>query len=311
MALYTFSAYERDGRAIGKGLGRTGQMIEGARRWRILAGGVAAGMAGVLGFAGSTATAEPLYPQPTLPAPATVTQTVTVAPGAAAASQTSGQLGVAPAAPAAQAFTAPGMVPVPAAAPETLLPASSVTLADFLKEKGVKLEPQVAHDFKALNIVLPVPRGWSAVPDPNVPDAFAVLADRVGGDGIYTSNAALVVYKLVGGNFDPKEAITHGYIDAQQLPAWRATKASLADFGGLPSAMIEGAYRDNNMSLNTARRHTIATAGPDKYLVSLSVTTTVQEAVAAAGATDAIANGFKISVPGATPAQGPTRLPPG
>ncbi len=55
------------------------------------------------------------------------------------------------------------------------------------------------------------------------------------------------------------------------------------------------------MTLNTSRRYTIATAGSDKYLVSLSVTTTVQEAVAAAGATDAITNGFRISAPGATP----------
>src|SRR6202008_1197014 len=124
----------------------------------------------------------------------------------------------------------------------------------------------------------------------NVPDAFAVIADRVGGDGIYTSNAALVVYKLVGGDFDPKDAITHGYIDAQQTPAWRTTSASLADFGGMPSALIEGPYRENNMTLNTSRRHTIAAAGNDKYLVSLSVTTTAQEAVATAGATDAITN---------------------
>ena len=236
---------------------------------------------------------------------ATVTHTVTAMPGAASASQSTGQLAVAPAAPAAQSLAAPGLVPTAAAAaavPETLVPAPSVTLDEYFKAKGVKLEPQVARDFKTLNLVLPVPRGWSQVPDPNVPDAFAVLADRVGGDGIYTSNAALVVYKLVGGNFDPKDAITHGYIDAQQLPAWRTTKASLADFGGMPSAMIEGTYRDNNMTLNTSRRHTLSAAGPDKYLVTLSVTTTAGEAVATANATDAITNGFKISVPGSAPA---------
>jgi hypothetical protein len=284
-------------------------MIDDARHWRILAGGVAAGIACVLGFAGNTAAADPYYPQPPLPAP-TVARTVTGMPGSIAAAQSSGQLGTAPAAPAAQAMTAPGVMPVAAAAaPETLVPAPSVTLQDYLNEKGVKAEPQVARDFKALNIVLPVPRGWSQVPDPNVPDAFAVLADRVGGDGIYTSNAALVVYKLVGGTFDPKDAITHGFIDAQQQTAWRTTNASLADFGGMPSAVIEGTYRDNNMTLNTARRHTIATVGNDKYLVSLSVTTTAQEAVPAAAATDAIVNGFKISVPGASPpAPGSTPL---
>ena len=74
----------------------------------------------------------------------------------------------------------------------------------------------------------------------------------------------------------------------------------------MPSAIIEGTYRQNNMTLNTSRRHVIATVGPDKYLVSLSVTTSAQEAVAAADATDAIVNGFRVSAPGA-PATGHLR----
>src|SRR6476469_314871 len=115
-------------------------MIANARRWRILAGGVAAGMAGVLGLAGNTAAADPAYPLPPQPVPATVTQTVTVAPGASA-SQSTNQPAV--------------------AAPQTLVPAPSGTLNEFFKDKGVKLEPPVAHGFKALNLGLPVPRGWS------------------------------------------------------------------------------------------------------------------------------------------------------
>ena len=271
-------------------------MNEIARRWRVLAGGVAAGVAGVVGFAGSTATAQPVFPQP---GPTTVTQTVTVMPAAAptAPPLATGQAGVTPVTGATPAV--PSAVPANPP-PETLVPATSVTLADFLKEKGVGLEPQASRDFKALNIVLPMPRGWSHVPDPNVPDAFAVIADRVGGDGLYTSNAQVVVYKLVG-EFDPKEAITHGFIDSQQLPAWRSTAASLADYGGMPSSLIEGTYRENNMTLNTSRRHVIAASGPDRYLVSLSVTTTVQQAVAAADATDAIVRGFKVSAPAAVP----------
>jgi hypothetical protein len=113
-----------------------------------------------------------------------------------------------------------------------------------------------------------------------------------------------VVYKLIG-DFDPKEAISHGFIDSQQLAAWRATDASLADYGGMPSSVIDGTYRENSMTLNASRRHIIATVGPDKYLVSLSVTTSIDQVVAAAGATDAIVNGFKASVPGA-----PTPSPP-
>jgi Probable lipoprotein LpqN len=279
-------------------------MIEIARRWRVLAGGLAAGTAGVLGFAGTTASAQPAFPQPPQPAPTTVTQTVTVAPNAAlSVPQTASQPSVTS---ATAAIAAPGGIstpPVLAAPPATITPASSGTLADFFKEKGVTLEPQASRDFKALNLVLPMPKGWAQVPDPNVPDAFAVIADRVGGNGLYSSNAQLVVYKLVG-EFDPKEAISHGFVDSQQLPAWRSTDASLADFGGMPSSVIEGTYRENAMTLNTSRRHVIATTGADKYLVSLSVTTSVDQVVAAADSTDAIIRGFRISVPApaATPA---------
>ncbi len=282
-------------------------MIEIARRWRALAGGTAAAAAGVICLAGTTASAQPVFPQPPLPAPVTVAQTAPVAPNAAAvAPQALGQpavipaTGAVPAAGAAPATAAaPGLVaaPAPAPPPPTITPATSGTLADFFKEKGVKLEPQVNRDFKALNIVLPLPKGWAQVPDPNVPDAFAVIADRVGGNGLYSSNAQVVVYKLVG-DFDPKEAISHGFVDSQQLPAWRATDGSLADFGGMPSSIIEGTYRENSMTLNTSRRHVIAAAGPDKYLVSLSVTTSVDQVVAAADATDAVINGFQVSLPG-------------
>jgi hypothetical protein len=279
-------------------------MNEIVRRWLVLAGGVAAGVAAVVGFAGASASAEPLLPQPPVPAPATVTQTVTVTPNAAAiAPQALGLPGVTPAIGAVPAGISLPAVPTPA--PVTIAPAASGTLADFFKAKGVRLEPQNSRDFKALNIVLPMPQAWSQVPDPNVPDAFAVIADRVGGNGLYSSNAQVVVYKLIG-DFDPKEAISHGFIDSEQLPAWRATDASLADFGGMPSSVIEGTYRQDSMTLNTSQRHVIATAGQDKYLVSLSVTTSIDQVVAAAGATDAIVNGFQVSVPGA-PTPAPTQ----
>ncbi|WP_396930582.1 LpqN/LpqT family lipoprotein [Mycolicibacterium sp.] len=285
-------------------------MITNARNWRVVVGGMAAGTAAVLGFTGANASAEPAVP--VQPAPVTVTQTVTVAPEVAnanavpaavpAAAPAAGQVAAVPQAVVPQVAT-PAIAPA-VAAPETLVPATSGTLADFFKDKGVKMEPQKATGFTALNLVLPMPRGWTVVPDPNVPDAFTVLADRLGGDGLYTSNAQLKVFKLVG-DFDPKEAITHGYVDSQQLFNWQGTDASLADFGGFPSSLIEGTYRENDMTLNTSRRHVIAQSGPDRYLVSLYVTTAANQVVATADATDAIVNGFRVSSPTAAPAPAP------
>lgn len=272
-----------------------------ARNWRVVLGGVAAGSAAVFGFVGASASAEPGMPLPPGPVPATVTQTVTVTPGATPLAQPAG-VGPAP----ASAVAAPPAAPAAPALP----PATSGTIGEFLKDKGVAMEPQQAAGFTALNIVLPVPSGWSVVPDPNVPDAFGVIADRQGGDGLYTSNAQLLVYKLVG-DFDAREAISHGYVDSQKLFAWQSTSASMADFGGFPSSKIDGTYRDGDMTLNTSRRYLIAKAGSDSYLLSLSVTTAANQVVATANATDGIVNGFRVSVPGAsTPARtGPAPAP--
>ncbi|GAA2547016.1 LpqN/LpqT family lipoprotein [Mycolicibacterium diernhoferi] len=298
--------------------------------WRIAIAGTAAGFAGVVGLSG-TAAAEPLAPQPSLPSPATVTQTVTVIPQAAPAVPGPSQ----PVGPATVPASGPGVLPAavppgtaaglgtttttataPAAAPRPvsvpLSPNPSGTIRDYLASRNVAMEPQVPTNFSALNIVLPRPTGWTQVPDPNVPDAFAVIADRVGGDGLYTSNAQVVVYKLVG-DFDAREAIRHGFTDSQQLTAWRATGGSIAEVNGVPTSIIEGTYRENNMTLNTSRRHIIATSGTDRYLVSLSVTTAESQSVAAADAVDAIVNGFRVAAPAPAPAAAPApagRIPP-
>src|SRR6202012_1119544 len=86
---------------------------------------------------------------------------------------------------------------------------------------------------------------------------------------------------------------------------WRTTNSTLADFNGSPSSIIEGTYRENQMTLNTSRRHVIITSGPDKYLVSLAVNTDASTAVGEAPATDAIINGFRVGPPGSNPPPAP------
>lgn len=298
-------------------------MNETSYRWRILLAGTAAGVAGVVGLTAPAATAEPLAPQPSPATPATVTQTVTVtpqaAPGVAGPSQPVAPAAVPASGPGAAlpaavppggtttVATTPAAVPRPVSVP--LSPNPAGTIRDYLASRNVAMEAQTPSGFTALNIVLPRPTGWTQVPDPNVPDAFAVIADRVGGDGLYTSNAQVVVYKLVG-DFDAREAIRHGFVDSQQLTAWRSTGGSIAEVAGVPTSIIEGTYRENNMTLNTSRRHVIATSGTDRYLVSLSVTTAESQSVAAADAVDAIVKGFRVAAPVAAPAPAPAALVP-
>jgi hypothetical protein len=315
-------------------------MIEIAVPWRVFVGGCAAGAIGLAVFGGGTASADPMLPAPApVPAvPAQAPQNLVAVPGgvssnrfvptppaanpfappslAASPAAAPGVAAFTPTPPAANPFAPPSLaVAAPVAAPGVAavaptppapIPAASGTLREYLQSKGVKFEAQRPEGFKALDITLPTPARWTQVPDPNVPDAFAVIADRRGAS-IYTSNAQVVVYKLVG-DFDPKDAITHGYVDSQKLLAWQPTNASMADFAGFPSSVVGGTYREGDMTLNTSRRHVIATSGHDKYLVSLSVTTDRAVAIADARATDAIINGFRVAVPGA-PAQAPVAAP--
>ncbi len=282
-----------------------------ARSWRVTVAGLAVGAAGVLGVASPAASADPVLPPRPVPAPIPAPQAA-----ARTALGNPGALGnpmpglapqaVPPGPAAAPAPAAQPPAPAAAAAPPALMPATAGTLRDFFNGKGVKMEPQKAAGFTALDLVLPMPQGWTQVPDPNVPDAFVVIANRRS-PSLYTPNAQLVVYRLVG-DFDPHEAITHGYIDSQQLPAWRTTDASLVDYNGSPSSLIEGTYRQNEMTLNTSRRHVIVTSGPDKYLVSLAVTTEAGGGVGEAQATDGIVNGFRAGAPGSNQ---PAPPPPG
>ncbi len=208
-------------------------------------------------------------------------------------------LALAPAAPAAAPAPAPpaAVPPAPPAPPE-LPPATAGTLREFFASKGVKMEPQKAPGFNALDLVLPIPQRVDPGSRPQRSGCVRETANRRS-NSFYKSNAQLVVYRLVG-DFDPHEAITHGYIDSQQQPAWRTTNASLADFNGAPSSIIEGTYRQDQMTVNTSRRHVIVTSGPDKYLVSLAVTTDASQAVAEAPSTDGIVNGFRAGPPGST-----------
>ncbi|MGV0748185.1 LpqN/LpqT family lipoprotein [Mycolicibacter minnesotensis] len=250
---------------------------------------MAAGLAGIPAVA-----AEPLVPaQPNPYGPA----------AQPAAAPVTGPLASAPR-PAAPvpAIPPPAGVPgAPAAVapPSGLVPATSGTLRDYFAAKKVQLQPQQPAGFNAFNITLPMPAGWSHVPDPNVPDAFAVIADRRSGS-LYTPNAQVVVYRL-DGQFDPKEAITHGFVDSQTLMAWQTTNASLNDFNGFPSSIIEGTYRDADMTLNTSRRHVIVPTDDTAYLVSLTVTTGAGRAIGTAPATDGIINGFRVERPGTNP----------
>ena len=215
----------------------------------------------------------------------------------------------APPAPRHRRPEPPGSAAAPPAAPmpPTVTPAVSGTLREYLQSKGVKLEAQKPQGLQRARHHAAGAHSLDSGARPERARCVSRSSPTGKATASTASNAQVVVYKLVG-NFDPSDAITHGYVDSQKLLAWQTTNASMADFGGFPSSVIEGTYRDGDMTLNTSRRHVIATSGRDKYLVSLSVTTDRAVAIADAPATDAIINGFRVAAAGRSrPRAGPAR----
>lgn len=187
----------------------------------------------------------------------------------------------------------------------SLLPSSSTTpteverdqsIAEFMLEKEVVGLPMTPATLTDLTVSMPEPPGWAKVQDPAKTDAFEII--RKTDVDAYQPNATIVVFKLMG-DFDPKEAIGHGYTDAKRSDRFHQLNASMDDFHGMPSAMIEGSYYVGDQRLQTYNRMVIATGKPpinQKYLIQFSVTTLVDQAQKYADDVLNIIKGFTVTV---------------
>lgn len=174
--------------------------------------------------------------------------------------------------------------------------APPVPISTFLEEQGVSGIPMTQQTLTDLTVSIPQPAGWTAVKDEALATAFQVL--RKTDVKAYQPTATLFVFKLIG-NFDVAEAIKHGYADAELTDQFKRLDASMADFNGMPSAMIEGSYSLFDQRVHAYNRIVIAT-GPapnnQRYLVQFNVSTASAEAESHAPDVLAIIKGFTIKV---------------
>ena len=103
---------------------------------------------------------------------------------------------------------------------------------------------------------MPSPKGWEQYSNPNFAPGTRVIAK---GDTYPT--AMLMVFQLSGGDFDATKAIEHGNADAELSENFKELNASLDDFKGFPSSMIEGSYDLNGRRMHSYNRVVIATGG--------------------------------------------------
>ena len=167
-------------------------------------------------------------------------------------------------------------------------------IAKFLQDEGVTGEPIAPDKLTDLTVTMPRPKGWQGYSNPNFAPGTEVIAK---GDTYPT--AMLVVLKLTG-DFDVKQALKHGYADAQMSQNFKQLNDSSDDWHGFPSSMIEGSYDLNGRRMHSYNRIVIATTPApafQRYLIQLTVTGYADKAVEEAPDIEAVISGFNVALP--------------
>ncbi|MCV7150035.1 LpqN/LpqT family lipoprotein [Mycolicibacterium pyrenivorans] len=183
-------------------------------------------------------------------------------------------------------------------APAATTDADRVPIAAFLEKAGVIGEPVVFDKLTDLTVSMPTPPGWTPYQGTNLAPGARMI---VKGDTYPT--AMLMVFEL-DGDFDAREAVTHGNVDAEMSENFTELNSSATDFGGFPSSMIEGSYDLNGSRMHTYNRIVIATGAPQKpgaggqrYLIQFTVTGYADKAAEESTDMETIISGFTVEVP--------------
>ena len=168
-----------------------------------------------------------------------------------------------------------------------------VPISQYLESAGVVGQPVAPDKLTDLTVSMPTPKGWSQYSNPRFAPGTRVIAK---GDTYPT--AMLMVFQLSGGDFDAKKAIEHGNADAQLSENFKELNASLNDFKGFPSSMIEGSYDLNGKRMHSYNRVVIATGAPpanQRYLVQFTVTGYADKAQAEGPDIESVIAGFNVA----------------
>ena len=168
-----------------------------------------------------------------------------------------------------------------------------VPISQYLESAGVVGQPVAPDKLTDITVTMPRPKGWEQYSNPRFAPGTRVIAK---GDTYPT--AMLLVFQLSGGDFDAKKAVEHGNADAELSENFRQLNASLDDFKGFPSSMIEGSYDLNGKRMHSYNRVVIATGSPpanQRYLIQFTVTGYADKAQAEAPDIEAIISGFNVA----------------
>lgn len=170
--------------------------------------------------------------------------------------------------------SAAATTPAPESAPQT---PNDQTIFEYLDKHGAQVEWLDQQTLTDLRIEQVVPPKWQQTESADVPNAYAIWARTGLPDGQYVPRAMALVGRLTA-PVDAKDAIRYGFVDAERLPGWQRNDASLDDFGGFPSSLIEGTYMRQGAQLAISNRYILANTADAQYFIQYSITMTLPQA---------------------------------
>jgi hypothetical protein len=174
----------------------------------------------------------------------------------------------------------------------TTKPPKPMALSKYLESIGVGGQQVAPGSLTDLTVSIPTPPGWSPFTNPNIAKETVIISK-----GNKYPTARLVVFKMRG-DFDPAEVIKHGNDDSQLFENFKQLDASMDNFNGFPSSMIEGSYDLDNTRLHSWNRIVLPTGKPpanQRYLVQLTVTSLADQAAAQSTDVESIIRGFVVA----------------
>ena len=182
----------------------------------------------------------------------------------------------------------PAMTPAP---PPPAAPADRPQgFRDYLASINVAGAPVHLDQAPGLAITVPVPDGWAQTNDPLFSTGVEFI-QPVGQTGNGPS-VTLMAVELTG-PFDPKDAIRHANADALPPAATNVTE-SYDDYDGFPSAAAQGVTGSTQHYSRIVIADVPSTG--KRYLAQLTVTTPVDQLIAANPPLKGIVTGFKVAV---------------
>jgi Probable lipoprotein LpqN len=185
---------------------------------------------------------------------------------------------------------------IPPSAPAAPAAGTNPTIADYIKDNGITETPINMGDPSAPTVNLPVPDGWKALTEADVPHGIYGGIVYTGPEYAADPPKVLAVFSKLTGNLDPQKIIDLAPGELNNLagytPGNKGEKSTLGDY---PSYLLDGTWVDNGTTRVIAQKTVVIPAPDGLYVLQLNAYGTEASADILHPATEAVDSSTTIS----------------